>query len=257
MKIVPLFRIHWPNWRRLFRFWVLLSGCLSWAALAAAQATSAQAVETVSLTIQLRHSDGTAVVGEAVALERAPEAEQILPNCVTDKSGTCRWQVGRGMYQLRFSRPLDEISALALAEGGLNGLGITVGDTAVTYHFTFHNDGRVYFDAAPDAAVPSPVIPAGEMLHGGIRPTAAPSPQSTEGIAITATPSGDDESVSLDDNEHQTANYSWRLFLFIGGGLIVGGGLHLSRQKQASEQTTRRLKGQTTTRPNDEEMPHA
>ena len=230
------FRIHWPNWsnwRRLFRYWVLLSGCLSWAALVAAQPTSAQAAEAVSLTIQLRHSDGTAVVGEAIILERLPEEAPIAPNCLTDTSGACTWAIGRGLYQVLFERPLDDISALAVAEGGLRGFGITVGDEPITYHFTYHSDARVYFDAAPEAAVPSPVIPEGEMLHGGVRPTATPSPQSAEGIALTATPSAAYEAVSNDDNEHQTASYSWRLFLFIGGGLIVGGGLHLlSRQNR-------------------------
>ncbi len=234
MKIAPHFRIHWPNWpnwpnwRRLFRFWVLLSGCLSWAALASAQPTSAQAAEVVSLTIQLRHSDGTAVVGETIILERLPEEEPIAPNCTTDASGACTWTVGRGLYQVLLERPLDDISALAVAEGGLRGFGITVGDKDLTYHFTFHSDGRVYFDAAPEAAVPSPIIPRGELLHGGVAPTIISSPTPAEGIAITATPS---PQLAVPEEAADTAisDSSWQLLLFIGGGLGIGGGLHLLR----------------------------
>lgn len=235
MKTVPHFRIHWPNWpkwRRLFRFWVLLSGCLSWAALAAAQAASAQAVETVSLTIQLRHSDGTAVVGETVALERPPEAEPILPNCVTNESGICRWQVGRGMYQLRFSRPLDEISALALAEGGLNGLGITVGDTAVIYHFTFHSDGRVYFDAAPEAAVPQPVLPVGELWHGGILPTPTPTVETVQPETTVLAPSAEDPAAAAAETIPAASETQWRLLGYIGGGLLLSVMVHLCKERR-------------------------
>lgn len=237
MKTVPHFRIHWPNWpnwpnwRRLFRFWVLLSGCLSWAALAAAQPVSAHAVEAVSLTIQLRHSDGTAVVGETVALERPPEAEPILPNCITDESGTCRWQVGRGMYQLRFSRPLDEISALALAEGGLNGLGITVGETAVTYYFTFHNDGRVYFDAAPEAAVPQPVLPVGELWHGGILPTLTPTVETVPPETTVLAPP-EDPAAAAAEAIPAASETQWRLLGYIGGGLLLSVIVHLCKERR-------------------------
>jgi hypothetical protein len=237
MKIVPHFRIHWPNWpnwpnwpkwRRLFRYLVLLSGCLSWAVFAAAQATSAQAVEAVSLTIQLRHSDGTAVVGETIILERLPEEAPIMPPCTTDVSGACTWTVGRGLYQVLFARPLDNISSLAVAEGGLRGFGVTVGDKDLTYHFTFHSDGRVYFDAAPEATVPSPIIPRGELLHGGVAPTVISSPTPEEGIAITATPSPQ-LAVPEEAADTATSDTKCQLLLFIGAGLGIGGGLHLLR----------------------------
>ncbi|MCC6602876.1 MAG: hypothetical protein IT327_06680 [Anaerolineae bacterium] len=238
MKTVPHFRIHWPNWpnwpnwRKLFRFWVLLSGCLSGAVLAAAQLVSAQAVEAVSLTIQLRHSDGTAVVGETVALERPPEAEPILPNCVTDESGLCHWQVGRGMYQLHFSRPLDEISALALAEGGLNGLGITVGDTAVSYHFTFHSDGRVYFDAAPEAVVPQPVLPVGELWHGGILPTLTPTVETAPPETTVLTPPTEDSAAAAAKIIPTAPETEWRLLGYIGGGLLLSVMVHLCKERR-------------------------
>lgn len=281
------FRIHWPNWRRLFRYWVLLGCCLSWTA--AVQPASAQASELVSLTVKLRHSDGTAVVGETIILERLPEEEPIPPalrqaqsgNCITDARGSCSWTVGRGLYQVLFARPLDDISSLAVAEGGLRGFGITVGDQDIDYYFTFHNDGRVYFDAAPEAAVPSPIIPAGEALHGGIAaPTLVPPVVDDELVEETPTP---EPTNTPDTAVDTTSGSSWRLILFIGGGLVIGGGLHLlrlplrlrsglrlsgqawSRKKQTSGQKTKRLNDQATKRPsdqqnirpNDEETNHA
>lgn len=185
---------------------------------------------TVELTVQLRHGDGTAVVGEPVALERPPEAEPILPDCVTDESGRCRWWVGRGVYQLRFSRPLDEISALALAEGGLNGLGITVGETAVTYHFTFHSDGRVYFDAAPAAAVPQPILPAGELWHGGILPTLTPTVAtvSPEG-SVWASP---EDPAAVVEASLTAGKAGRRLVGYIGGGLLLSITVHLCQQRR-------------------------
>ncbi|MCB8980753.1 MAG: hypothetical protein H6657_25360 [Ardenticatenaceae bacterium] len=233
------FRIHWPNWRTLFRYWVLLCCCLSW--VTAVQSASAQASESVSLTIQLRHSDGTAVVGEPIILERLPEEAPIPQNCVTNGSGSCSWTVGRGLYQVLFEQPLDDISSLAVAEGGLRGFGVTVGDSPITYHFTFHSDGRVYFDAVPEAAIPSPIIPAGELLHGGVEATVVSSPIPTEGIVMTATPS---PRLAAPEKAADTAisDSSSQLLLFIGGGLCIGGGLHLwsrKRNKPVSK-TTRR-----------------
>ncbi len=235
------FRINWPNWRRLFRYWVLLGCCWGWAVLAATQPVSAQTAELVSLTVKLRHSDGTAVVGETIMLERLPEETPISPNCMTDASGGCSWTVERGLYQLLFERPLDDISSLAVAEGGLRGFGITVGDASIAYHFTFHSDGRVYFDAAPEAVVPSPIIPEGELLHGGVEAT--PSPKPAEGMAITATPSADDAANPDDDNKRPATGSSWRLILFIAGGLSIGGTLHLLRLRSGL-----RLSGQARPR---------
>jgi hypothetical protein len=231
------FKIHWPNWRRLFRYWVLLCCCLSWAAFAAAQPTSAQAVEAVSLTIKLRHSDGTAVVGETVILERQPEEAPIPPNCTTDASGSCSWTVKRGLYQVLFERPLDDISALAVAEGGLRGFGITVGDEPITYHFTYHSDARVYFDAASEAAVPSPIIPVGETLHGGAAPTPAQPAIDDEPVAETHTA----EPTSTPDTAVTPSfGSAWRLLLFIGGGLVIGGSLHFLRLRSEQLWSTKR-----------------
>lgn len=212
----------------------------------------AQSPSDTPLQIRLRASDGTAVAGETIILERLPEAEP-YPACITDVHGQCAWRVGRGLYQVLFTRPLDDISALAVAEGGLRGLGVTVGDSSITYHFTFHSDGRVYFDAAPEAAVPSPIIPVGHDLQGGIAPTPTPEQR----IDVTATPLPGP--TAQEDSLTRETDNTWRLLLFIGGGLVVGGGLHLlSRQKRAADpQKAKRRKGQATNQPNDEETPHA
>jgi hypothetical protein len=193
----------------------------------------------VELRIRLRDSEGAAVVGETVILARFPEEEAVAPTCLTDASGECAWSVGRGLYQVLFTRPLDNISALSLAEGGLRGFGVTVGDTAVTYHFTFHSDGRVYFDAAPESAVPVPVIPSPESLHGGVT-TAADEP-ATEGPAtpvVTGATGANNTPTARPSDVQVTAvngtpGNAWRVILLIGLGLLIGAGLHLwSRRRQ-------------------------
>lgn len=201
--------------------WLLIGLVLSVAGAAA------QGADAVQLTVHLRSSDGTAVIGESVILQRLPEEEPLFPECITNGNGECTWIVGRGLYQVLFERPLDNISALAVAEGGLHGLGMTVGDEDITYHFTFHSDGRVYFDAAPEAAVPSPIIPVGDMLHGGIKPTLTRTGSgSGESVSKTPTPEPTADSETAVDT---TSGNSWRLILFIGGGMFIGGGLHLLR----------------------------
>jgi hypothetical protein len=137
----------------------------------------------------------------------------------------------------------------------LRGFGITVGDEPITYHFTYHSDARVYFDAAPEAAVPSPIIPVGDHLHGGTVPTPTLTDIEDEPVEETPTPG----QTSIPDTAVRPAPSSpWRLILFIVGGLVIGGSLHLrSRKKQTFNQTTKRLKDQTTTQPNDEETKNA
>ena len=196
----------------------------------------AQTTGDTRLQIRLRASDGTAVAGEQIILERLPEEEPLplrpgsVQACVTDSHGECTWTVGRGLYQVLFTRPLDNISALAVAEGGLRGLGITVGEDDIIYHFTFHSDGRVYFDAAPEEAVPSPIIPAGEALHGGAAPTPALPAVDDGPVEEMPTP---EPTITPDTAVRTTPGSSWHLILFIAGGLTIGGGLHLwSRKRQ-------------------------
>lgn len=226
-------RTHWlASW---LPFWLaLLVGV-----------AEAQTAGDTRLQIRLRASDGMAVVGETVILQRLPEEEPITPECETDSNGECVWYVGRGLYQVLFERPLDDISALAVAEGGLRGLGVTVGDEDITYHFTFHSDGRVYFDAAPEAAVPSPIIPAGEALHGGIAPTPV-LPVVDDELVKETTPTSEPTSVP-DTAAGPTSGSSWHLVLFIGGGLVIGGGLHLwSRKRQQQNGQPKNTKKEST-----------
>lgn len=222
-------RLHW------------LASWLPFLLAALAGITAAQSGDDTRLTIRLRASDGTAVTGETLILERLPEEEPM--SCVTDQDGKCVWQVRRGLYQVLFTRPLDDISALAVAEGGLRGLGLTVGEQDIVYHFTFHSDGRVYFDAAPEAAVPSPIIPMADALHGGTAPTPA-LPAIDEPVGETPTP----EPTSTPDSAVRTTlGGSWHLILFIGSGLVIGGGLHLwSRKQQQPNGQTKNAKEEST-----------
>lgn len=210
-------------------------------------ALAREPAETVALSVRLRAADGSPVVGEAVSLQRLPDEEPVLPECTTDVRGMCTWHVGRGLYQVLFERPLDEVSALAVAEGGLRGFGLTVGERAVsegqiTYHFTFHTDGHVYFDGAPEAVVPAPIIPTLELLHGGIAPTStpettvAPEPAETEPDGNQA--DGDGTNSPAVEKEGPTGR-RWRLLLLIALGMTAGGGLHLlSRRKSRAAPAT-------------------
>jgi hypothetical protein len=170
-------------------------------------------------------------MGETIIVHRLLEEAPITPNCTTNADGACTWYVERGLYEVLFDRPLDDISALAVAEGGLRGLGITIGEEDIIYHFTFHSDGHVYFDAAPQAAVPVPVVPTPETLHGGVEPTAL-LPVKDEPIEETPTPEPTDVPNTAVDN---SSGKSWRAILFIGGGLVIGGGLHLWSRKRKQQ----------------------
>jgi hypothetical protein len=197
-----------------------------------AQALSRYSVQAVAdpageppyheLRVYLRYSDGTAVAGEPITLERLPQ-ELPMP-CVTDETGLCTWQVGRGLYQAIFDRPLDQISAVALAEGGLRGFGLTVGETDIAYHFVFHHDGRAYFDADPEAAVPVPIIPQFHSLQGGTLPLLDDQDlvgTPTEGPTVTPTPNEPDEDMTAAPVNGAA------VFWLVGLGLLLGGGLHL------------------------------
>lgn len=136
----------------------------------------------VPVTIVIRYADGAPVVGEEMRLIRHPSLT--TETAVTNTGGQCLFHVPRGLYEVAFTPRLDAVSALAVAEGGLHGFGITVGDEAITYHFTFQADGHVYFDNTPAAATPSPIKPRLADLHfigGAGQPT--PTPLSATTIA--------------------------------------------------------------------------
>lgn len=227
-----------------------------------------QSGDTAALTVSLRAADGTAVVGETVALQRLPDEADIAPPCRTNMLGACTWYVGRGLYQVLFARSLDEVSALALAEGGLRGFGLTVGEEAITYHFTFHGDGHVYFDAAPDAAAPVPIIPTAEHLHGGVEeisalqatvmPTATKEPAVVDVSDLVAdeVTEGDGAPVGQPDEPKSTAG-GWRLLILAATGLMAGSGLHWwtrrrgRRQSDAGPRSRPTIDAATTQEQND------
>ncbi len=131
----------------------------------------------VPVTIVIRTADGAPAIGEEVRLIHHPSLT--TETAVTNTGGQCLFHVPRGLYEVAFTPRLDAVSALAVAEGGLHGFGITVGDMAITYHFTFQADSRVYFDDTPEAATPSPIKPQLADLHfigGAGQPTPTPLP---------------------------------------------------------------------------------
>jgi hypothetical protein len=226
---------------------VRLAGAQTATSAGSVQATSASSAQVVTdpageppyyeLRLYLRHSDGTAVTGEPIILERLPQ-ELPMP-CETDALGVCTWTVGRGLYQALFDRPLDQISALSLAEGGLRGFGVTVGEADIAYHFTYQPDGRAYFDGAPEAAVPVPIIPSFDSLQGGAAPT--PNVLSLLGVgeaideaetAGTARPTPTKIEAGMattgaEDGVTTTTAAGWQLVVLVGLGLLLGTGLHL------------------------------
>ena len=193
-------------------------------------ALAAQSGDTVPLRIQIRDEAGAPVAGERVRLERLPDAELVRPIYTTGMAGRCTWHVGRGLYQVLFSRPVDDVSALALAEGGLRGFGLTVGEEAVTYHFTFHGDGHPYFDAAPEADVPVPIIPTPDVHHGGVAPTAVPVEPVTATLPAVVTPTP-----AASPAGRTSLAPGWRLLLIAGLGVSIGGGAHLWNRHRNGE----------------------
>jgi hypothetical protein len=152
-----------------------------------------------------------------------------------------------GLYQVLFTRQLDDLSALALAEGGLGGFGLTVGLSDIVYHFTFHSDGRVYFDAAPDAALPSPLIPEPEDIHGWSAPAPTVTADAAPPVESTTIPS-----VSVTTIEGAVTDRRWRLVGFVLLGVGLGGGLHLThRHLRKARPRNRQQKDKKTAPPED------
>jgi len=172
--------------------------------------------EAVTLTVQFRATDGAPLGGETVILERLPDAAAMEPACITQNDGTCQWFVAPGLYQVRFpAYTLDDLSALALAEGGLNGLGVTVGESAIRYAFTVQDDGHVYFDATPDAAAPTPRLPAQFGVSGGVMISRA--------VSLVAEPRATATSTQAEANALGTRPQpGWQTVIAIGGGMFLG-----------------------------------
>ena len=173
-----------------------------------------QVSDEVTLTIQLRASDGTPLAGATIILEQLPDAAARGPECQTDQADLCTWLVIPGLYQVRFpAYSLDDLSSLALAEGGLSGLGVTVGEEAIRYAFTLQTDGHIYFDATPDAAAPTPCLPIETDLSGGV--VVSPVIRQTTESVETATPV-----MLLPGPEKSTLVPPW--WLWLGGGVVLG-----------------------------------
>ncbi len=138
-------------------------------------ATAVAAQTTTAVQIRLRKLNGTPIPQETVRIVALPDYTE--QTAVTDLNGHAAFNLARGIYEVHLSASLDRVSALAVGEGGLEGFGITVGDVPITYSFVFNTDNRFYFDATPELAMGSPIIPQLEDLHFENRtkqPTATP-----------------------------------------------------------------------------------
>ena len=137
-----------------------------------------------------------------------------------------------GVYEVHWDRPLDDLSLLTSAENGLNSFGVTVGTAPIAYHFVLHTDSRIYFDAAPDAALPEPIIPTIDTIHthAPIASRVGEAAFSAENTPIpTAFPT--DLPTEITQPTATNPSASWRIFLLIVVGLFVGGGLLLWSQR--------------------------
>ena len=190
--------------------------------------TYAPVSREVALTIQLRASDGAPLVGEDIILEQLPDAAAEGPECQTNQEGLCTWLVAPGLYQVRFlAYTLDDLSALALAEGGLSGLGVTVGESAIRYAFTVQADGHVYFDAMPNAAAPTPRLPVQTDLSGGVVISSAMSLVTPSQVTSTPVMPEPQAGAVARDARPQSG---WQTVIAIGGGLFLGVMVWLSQR---------------------------
>jgi len=210
----------------------------------------------VTVTVHLRDSLGSPIAGETVLLERLPTGESEPAACVTDADGSCAWRAVPGLYQIFFERPLDRVTQLALAEGGLRSHGIMVGDAPVSYHFTFHHDGLVYFDSEPSAPVPAAVIPSLEELHLDHAPPATATAPLDETRAAPAaetpaaqTPASATAMQLTGERPSETPVLTWLLFLSIAAGLLITVALPLMLRLSPPGAGSRRMDSWTTTLP--------
>lgn len=213
-----------------------------------------------TVTIRLRNIDSTPAAGEQVRLLRPPENEPIPPDCTTGVNGECSWFVGRGLYALDFEGlSLDQLVALAAAEGELTGPGITVGEEDITYGFVITNGNKVYNDLAPESPIPEPFMPElKDVIHHETgshehEEDILPPSKTTPDLELTpALPSPPNESttpsaVALTNSsdgpgESSTPGQSrwWsrlRFFLILGGGFVLGGAVFAWQQRRKRGET--------------------
>ena len=218
----------------------------------------AYAQAAVLVTLQLRGSSGQEMDGVEITLLRPPENEYVN-SCTTAETGRCQVALSRGIYGVRVAH--SELSAwnrLAVAEGGLGDLGITVGEEAITYALVIAADGFLYFDATPNADRPEPIIPTEEMVlvHWHLLPTPTQPSAEAAGMAPTgmaihmATPFTEEgngvkvspaESAGTRPDDPQSHHSKWpftvgETTMFLGAGALLGSTFALvQRRRQKKE----------------------
>jgi len=190
--------------------------------------------DLIPLEIRVRDAEGNPLAGEIVRIALSLSENSTFEPCFTNATGICGWNVNKGVYEVHWDRPMDDLSVLTSAENGLNSFGITVGDKPIAYHFVLHTDSRIYFDAAPNAAIPEPIIPTASMIHTHtpIENWVGEAEFSAENTANTTQESADPLAETSGETRTDT-NPLWRILLLIFVGLLIGGGLHLWSQHQS------------------------
>ena len=190
------------------------------------------AEDFIPLEISVRDAEGNPLADETVRIALSLSESSTFEPCITDATGVCSWGVEEGVYEVHWDRPMDALSVLTSAENGLNSFGVTVSDEPITYHFVLHTDNRIYFDDAPDAAIPEPIIPTMDTIH-----LHAPLESWVEEVEFSAenipTPTAETAESSTEAAQpiEVDSGSPWRILLLITVGLFVGGGLHLWSQR--------------------------
>ena len=172
------------------------------------------------------------MAGEVIRIALSLSESSTFEPCITDATGVCSWGVEEGVYEVHWDRPMDALSVLTSAENGLNSFGVTVSDEPITYHFVLHTDNRIYFDDAPDAAIPEPIIPTMDTIH-----LHAPLESRVEEVEFSAenTPIAETAESSIETTQptEVVSGSPWRILLLIIVGLFIGSGLHLWSQHRS------------------------
>ena len=185
---------------------VVFLACLSTARLVAAQ------TDVVAVTVRLRDVDGLPVRDALLHLVPFAGEPSGATRCQTDDAGQCYWRVPSGVYELLSDAPLDALSQYAVAEGGLRGLGLTVGSDPITYTLTIQPDDNLYFDTEPEAVTPVPFIPAITNTHLHVVPTIV-VPTITAQPVITNEVAA--ETAAIDTAEPTSSSFSFSPSLFL------------------------------------------
>jgi hypothetical protein len=177
------------------------------------------------LLLRLRYPDGRPAAGVAVILlklpDRAPVGWQNTDSaCQTDAQGLCGWQLFGGLYEFSFPEGLapDPITRTELGEGGLNNLsvfldrdyamGIVLADP-----LTASSGKTLFFDQAPDEAVPQFFIPGPEdARQHHLVPTAASNVVIVDLNEEASTPARTEEALS---NADGSADQGQRVILLV------------------------------------------